>query len=683
MAEISSSSGGGVNGPLLAGIVVHWRDEAGLGELLAAWPRDRRFELLVVDNSGSAPPLPAPARLLRPGRNLGFGGGVNAGAALTRAPLLLILNPDAAPEPGALERLLEGFAAHPEAAGLAPRLTGPGGEAQFSWQLRRLPSAWECLRQTLPLAPRPGRGTEPPPGTRIEQPAGAALALRRQALLAVGGFDERFHPAWFEDVDLAWRLRRAGLPLLYWPPARFRHRLASTVGQLGYGPFLWIYYRNLTRYLAKHHGTLWALAVRPALLCGLALRLALLPLRRPRRAASRAEAARGLLAALAGAVTGWRRPRRLAAQLAAGETETAEGAETEAPTVAAPAVAKAAPPVRREEAADHPLVAICLVTHDSAADLADCLAAVGALLYRPLEIVVVDSASRDGSLELVRALAPAGLPLRTVALAHNEGFAGGMNAAFAATRAPFVLSLNADARPAPDYLDRLLARWAAHPPLRVGAVTGRLLRPAEPGGGPRRLDACGMRLTTTWRHLDRGSGEDDRGQWERPERVFGASGAATLFFREALLDAAVEGEVFDPRFHSFREDAELCFRLRERGWEVLYEPAAVAEHRRFNLPERRAAMPAAVNYHSLKNRYLLRLYHQTGRNFLRTLLPTAGRDLGALLYVLLRERSSLPAYAWLWRHRAELWRRRRLIQARRTRPAAELDFWFRRDGAPL
>ena len=328
-------------------------------------------------------------------------------------------------------------------------------------------------------------------------------------------------------------------------------------------------------------------------------------------------------------------------------------------------------------------VAVCLVTHNSAPDLAECMAAIAALHPRPSELALVDSGSDDGSLEAARRAAPPGLPASFAGHAVNIGFAAGMNAAIAATRAPYVLTLNADARPRPDYLGRLLARLEAHPRLRVAAVTGRLLRPAPPpGGGPRRLDACGMRLTASWRHLDRGSGEPDRGQWALPERVFGATGAASLFRREALLDAAVDGEVFDPRFHSFREDAELCFRLRERGWEVLYEPAAVAEHRRFNLPERRSAMPPGVNFHSLKNRYLLRIYHQTGRNFLRTLLPALGRDLAALAWVLAAERSSLGAYGWLLRHRGELLARRRAIQRRRTLPAAELDAWFGRAGAP-
>lgn len=316
-------------------------------------------------------------------------------------------------------------------------------------------------------------------------------------------------------------------------------------------------------------------------------------------------------------------------------------------------------------------VAVCIVTYDSAPDLPGCLESIGRLDHRPLEIVLADNASRDGSLEIARQHAPAGIPFQALGMEENLGFAAGMNAAFARTRAPFVLTLNADARPSPDYVTRLLAR-AGQP--RVGAVTGRLVRPTG------ELDACGMRLTSNWRHLDRGSGEPDRGQLSHPERVFGATGAASLFRREALDDVAVDGEVFDPRFHSFREDAELCFRLRERGWEVIYEPAARCEHRRFNLPERRSDMPPAVNCHSLKNRYLLRLYHQTGGNLVRTLVPTLARDLGALGYVLLRERSSLAAYSWLWRNRKDLLRRRRIIQGRKT---VEVDRWFHVEGLPL
>jgi GT2 family glycosyltransferase len=299
-------------------VVVHWHDEELLAELAAAWPCDPRFELVVVDNGSEGKlALPEGTRLVAPGRNLGFAGGANAGIAAARAPLLLLLNPDALPEPGALAEILRGFDFYQDAAGLAPRLAGPNGEPQFAWQLRDLPSPWACLGQALLLPGRPTHAAEPPAGTPVQQPAAAALALRRDALSAlpeIGGLDPGFYPAWFEDVDLAKRMEKAGQVVRYWPAARFRHRLGSSVPRLGYGTFLWIYYRNLTRYLAKHHGRVWAWAARALLPIGFGLRLLLLPLRRPRRAASRAEAGRGLLDAMAGALSGWRRPARLAAR---------------------------------------------------------------------------------------------------------------------------------------------------------------------------------------------------------------------------------------------------------------------------------------------------------------------------------------------------------------------------------
>jgi GT2 family glycosyltransferase len=288
--------------PLLSGVVVHWRNEELLARLTSAWPRDPRFELVVVDNGSSRPLELGPARLVRPKDNLGFGGGANAGAAEARGPILLILNPDAIPEEGALDRLLEGFEAFPDAAGLAPKLVGPGGESQAGWQLRRLPSPLRLLLQTFPFMGT-AEEDEPESGAPVEQPAAAALALRREAFL---GFDPLFYPAWFEDVDLALRMKKAGLVLRYWPAAVFRHGLGSTVPRLGYGRFLWIYYKNLTHYLRKHHGPFWPLAARIALIPGVLIRLVLLPLRRPRRAKSRAEAFRGLIGLLAGALRGWR-----------------------------------------------------------------------------------------------------------------------------------------------------------------------------------------------------------------------------------------------------------------------------------------------------------------------------------------------------------------------------------------
>jgi GT2 family glycosyltransferase len=303
--------------PALSIVVVHWRAEQDLAALLDAMPGDERFEVVVVDNSSTAAPPPPPrsstlrrVRLVRPGRNLGFGGGANLGASIATAPLLLVANPDVRPEPGALDALLAGFAVLPEAAGLAPRLVGIDGAPQTAWQLRALPRASQLLRHALFRDASRGIAAEPAAGEAVAQPAAAALALRRSAWERLGGFDSTFHPAWFEDVDLARRL--AGGTIAYWPDATFRHRLGGSVAPLGYGAFLWHYHRNLGRYLRKHHGRGWAAAARVLLVVGTTLRALALPLRRPQRARNRGEALAGLAAVALGAITGWRRPRRLA-----------------------------------------------------------------------------------------------------------------------------------------------------------------------------------------------------------------------------------------------------------------------------------------------------------------------------------------------------------------------------------
>ncbi len=308
-----------------------------------------------------------------------------------------------------------------------------------------------------------------------------------------------------------------------------------------------------------------------------------------------------------------------------------------------------------------PDVSIVVVSKDDAADLPVSLGSALAQTGVACETLLVDNASSDASREVARGLAP---EVRVVALAENVGFAAAMNAGIDASAGRYVLALNPDCRLEPDFASVLARRLDAKDASDVGSASGRLLRGDGPTLSPNgRLDSTGIYFTAAGRHFDRGAGEPASGRYGSEDEVFGASGAAGFYRRDALQSAKISTGYFDSDFFLYREDADLAWRLRKLGWRSLYVPSAVAYHRRRNVPERRRQMTELANLHSVKNRFLLRINNQTGGEMIRTAVPTFARDavvLGACLTV---ERSSLPAFSWLWQNRKRLWAKRREIQA--------------------
>src|SRR5262249_20299011 len=167
------------------------------------------------------------------------------------------------------------------------------------------------------------------------------------------------------------------------------------------------------------------------------------------------------------------------------------------------------------------------------------------------------------------------------------------------------------------------------------------------------------------RHLDRGADRPDAGQFDTPEEIFGPSGAAAIYRRTALENTAIDGQYFDEDFFAYREDADLAWRCRLIGWTSIYVPTAIAQHRRRVTPERRHELPKEINYHSVKNRFLLRLNNMSGIQYRRDFWPITKRDAAVIGYTLLREWSSIPALVYVLRNLPRLLKKRRVIQQRR------------------
>jgi N-acetylglucosaminyl-diphospho-decaprenol L-rhamnosyltransferase len=228
-------------------IVVHYRTREPLARLLQSLretsPKPLR-EILVVNNSGE--PLDDllagagwPTRILDPGKNLGYAGGVNAGIRAASEEDLLILNPDIVVERGSIEALERVARERPRAGILAPKLLNPDGTLQhsarrfYNWRtllLRRAPlfgldRKSRAVREHLMLDWDHG-DTRP-----VDWVLGAALYARRSAVRDVGLMDERYF-LYFEDVDWCQRMWRHGYEVVYCAEAAMRHEHARSSAQL-------------------------------------------------------------------------------------------------------------------------------------------------------------------------------------------------------------------------------------------------------------------------------------------------------------------------------------------------------------------------------------------------------------------------------------------------------------------
>lgn len=319
-------------------------------------------------------------------------------------------------------------------------------------------------------------------------------------------------------------------------------------------------------------------------------------------------------------------------------------------------------------------VLVSLVTRNEERFIERCLDAVLAQ-SSPVRVRLFDNASEDRTVALARRFG-----INVLASRDNLGYCGGHNAVLRDTPFSHALLLNADCRIEPDFVSRLVAAIESHP--TVGMAGGKLRRMSADGElshGPAErpvLDSTGIYFTPSQRHFDRGGGEEDWGQYDRREEVFGITGAALLCRREFIEDVSLGDQFLDEDFFAYREDADLAWRGRLAGWSALYEPAARALHFRGLRTHKRARIDPLINYHSVKNRFLMRTKNMDRAVWRRCFPYLWLRDLGILAYLVAGERASLGALRDVWRLRPRTLEKRRRIQSARRAAAGDIAPWF-------
>jgi GT2 family glycosyltransferase len=239
--------------PAISVVIVAYRERELLAECLQSCARAATevpggTELIVVDNGGLAPFIregwPS-VRVIEPGENVGFAGGVQRGVAEASGAWVALLNDDARIEPVALARLLG-------AGARDGRIGSVAAQVRFHSDPARINSAGVDVDSlgvaTERLAGRPS--SEAGHAGEVFGASGCFALYRAAMLEELGGLDERFF-AYLEDVDLAWRARAAGWIAVYEPLAIAYHHGSASSGE-GSRRKYFLVGRNRVRLLARN-----------------------------------------------------------------------------------------------------------------------------------------------------------------------------------------------------------------------------------------------------------------------------------------------------------------------------------------------------------------------------------------------------------------------------------------------
>jgi GT2 family glycosyltransferase len=211
-------------------------------------------------------------------------------------------------------------------------------------------------------------------------------------------------------------------------------------------------------------------------------------------------------------------------------------------------------------------VSVLIINFNGVALLPACLESLKKAVRPGVEVVVVDNASSDGSLEMLRQHEW----VKVVRSETNSGFAGGNNLGLKYCSGQYVLLLNNDTIAPPGFLEPLCKYLDQHP--QVGIVQGKMVLPRFGNT----LDVCGSFLTAVGFPYHYGYFKPDGPKYQRSYPVFSGKGACLMFRRELI--PKIGGFLFDPDFFCYYEESDLCHRTWLAGYEVHFVPSPPIQH---------------------------------------------------------------------------------------------------------
>jgi GT2 family glycosyltransferase len=242
-------------------------------------------------------------------------------------------------------------------------------------------------------------------------------------------------------------------------------------------------------------------------------------------------------------------------------------------------------------------VFIIILNTNRREDTLECLSSIIKSTYDNQNIIILDNASTDGSVEAIRKTYP---QVQILSLDNNRGYAGNNNVgirAALAQGADWVFLLNEDTIMAPDCLSNMIKTGESQP--EIGIIGPLVYHYDEPNV----IQSAGGILDARWFSTHLGQNELDQGQFMNPRSVDWVTGCAILVRRPVIDQVGM----LDERFFYYSEEAEWCLRARKNGWSIIHVPKAKLWHKGV---QRNYHPAPSITYYQTRNHFLMLWKHK-------------------------------------------------------------------------
>ena len=332
-------------------------------------------------------------------------------------------------------------------------------------------------------------------------------------------------------------------------------------------------------------------------------------------------------------------------------------------------------------------VSINIVTWNSSVYLPFCLNAIFQQTYRDFNVLIIDNASSDGTLDYLQTNYPKVKILRNT---QNLGYARAHNQGIKLTKSEYILIMNPDVILTPNYLKNVVE--VADRRKDMASFGGKLLKFHFKPQDLReieftdKIDCVGIQPLKSRKFVNLGEGQAQDSNYQEQKEIFGATGALLFLRRNDLENVRIIDEYFDEDFYVYKEDIDLAWRLQLFGYRCLYLPSALAFHHRQaqaltseKLKEviiSRRSKAKIVNYYSYRNHLFLLLKNEFLSQILWYIPQIFWFELKKFVYLLFFETSTLRAYMDLIKLLPKMLRKRKLILKNKKKHLLSIKKWF-------